>query len=73
MTISKEEFSEWKNDKVTMAIFQVLDTLRTGYMMQLANGATLGDKTAEETAKVVGRIQGINDLMLVDYEEDINV
>jgi len=65
MTISKEEFVQWKEEAVTQWVFRYLESQKQDYLEDLGNG-----KYSEEMQqKVVGRIQAYNDLLLIDWEE----
>lgn len=66
--ITAEEFKRWRNDKVTKKVFDTLTEQRANWMMYLANGRTIHKDTEVSTDFVVGRIQGINDFLLMEYE-----
>lgn len=68
--MTKAEFNEWKNHKVTQFVFDALKERQDGLKEFLANGGTLAnDAPKDATAAVVGRIQGINEVLMVEYEE----
>ena len=70
MEISKEEFQAWKDSKVTQAVLETLVQRREAFKEMLANGGTLAEDAPKgATAMTVGRIQGINEILLVEYEE----
>lgn len=69
--ITKEELEQWKNQRITIAVFDKLREYRNSYVSALSNGETLfykSDKTQAETARVVGVIFGIDLILEIDYE-----
>ena len=67
--ISKEEFKEWYGNKVTQFVLAKLAAERDGFMFSLANGRTIVKDPEFTTEYAVGRIQGINDFVLIEYED----
>lgn len=68
-SISKEEFKEWYGNKVTQFVIAKLTAERDGFMFSLANGRTIVKDPDFTTEYAVGRIQGINDFVLIEYED----
>ena len=69
-SITKEEFKEWYNSTITQFILSKLTSERDRWMFYMANGNTIRKDSEWTTDFVVGRIQGLNDFLLVQYEED---
>lgn len=67
--ISKEEFSAWKDNKVTRAVMQELVAQQQEMIMYLARGATIAKDADESTDLIVGRIQGLAKCLDVEYDE----
>jgi hypothetical protein len=69
--LTREEFNSWKENKVTQIVIKALSGLQNQLKDHLSAGGTLaGDGSAEvQTAATVGRIQGLNDFLLVDYDD----
>lgn len=74
MEISKDEFVEWKNHPVTKEIMLLLDDKKSKIRDVLSSGEILGDNTEKAVARLVGHLEGIDDLLNIQYgdEEDIN-
>lgn len=68
---SKAEFEVWKNDPVTKYIVSVLEETKTDVSNFLCNGGTLNKNSPMTTDYIVGRIQGLNDFLNVEYEEKV--
>ena len=67
--ISKEEYKQWRKSKVTEYVMQQMEIERERWMYFLANGRTIATDAEITTEFVVGRIQGINDFALIEYED----
>ena len=68
--ISAEQFAEWKEHPVTKEIFKDLKVVQKNIIDQMVNGATIGDNadaTHGLTNKVVGQLDGINQLLGIHY------
>lgn len=67
-----KEHQVWKTDPVTQVVFQEMREIRKGLAFSLVNGATLkgGPGTAEETAKVVGILYGIDLFLELTFDEE---
>ena len=69
MQITKEQFAEWRNSAVTVEVMKLIEQQRDDIVEFLANGGTLNKSSAVSTDFVVGRIQGLNELLNIEYEE----
>jgi hypothetical protein len=67
--MTKTEFVEWKNHPTTVEVFRLLTAARDDYKEFLANGGTVVKDSNVSTEMLVGRIQGLNDFLLIQYEE----
>lgn len=71
--ITAEQFAEWKEHPVTKEIFELLKMTRIDLQDRLAIGFT-ARLTAEETHgmthKIVGQIEGLNQLLNISYEDE---
>jgi ribosome assembly protein YihI (activator of Der GTPase) len=67
--ITKEEFSSWKDNKVTKAIMVGLSQRQADLKEFLANGGTMNPENGTSVDFIVGRIQGLNEILNVEYEE----
>ncbi len=71
--LSKETFGLWKTLPITQEIIKGLRAEKAVLIEALCSGQTLtGDAgtTAEETAKVVGMIKGIDLILNIEYEDE---
>ncbi len=71
--MEKEQFQEWKSHPVTIEIFK--EILKTKHVLEtyLSHGLTLAksaEETQSKTAKVVGNIEGLNQLLNISYQEE---
>ena len=70
--MNKETYQEWRNTSATVEVFAELDALKHALTDTLANGNTLSttaDETALLTARIVGKIDGLNQILGMDYED----
>jgi len=71
--ITKEQFSEWKTHPVTIEIYKEVKSAKQNLVLMLSEGATIG-VTAEDTHgltnKIVGQIDGLNQLLNLTYEDN---
>ena len=71
--ITKEQFSEWKIHPVTIEVYKEVDRAKQDLIFMLSEGATIG-VTAEDTHgltnKIVGQIDGLNQLLNLTYEDN---
>lgn len=70
--ISKEEFAEWENSKVTKFVLNIIKEQENMATEYLKNGGTLGKDAGFTTERVVGRIEGWNFVLNIKYEEEAN-
>lgn len=71
--ITAEQFAEWKEQPVTKEIFEALTDVKKSLVEKMAEGQTLGqsaDVTHGLTSKMVGQIEGLNQLLNISYEQD---
>jgi len=71
--ITAEQFAEWKEQPVTKEIFGLLKEVRADLTERLVNGHTLGqnaDVTHGLTSKLVGHLEGLNQLLNISYEQE---
>ena len=71
--MDKEQFHGWKNHPVTVEIMAKLEELKQSLTSDLASGhtlATTADETALLTARIVGKIEGLTQILGLDYIED---
>jgi hypothetical protein len=67
--ITKEEFKDWYTSKVTKLVLDQLRTLREELKEYIGNGGTLRKDSVISTEYAVGRIQGLNDVLGIQFEE----
>ena len=68
--MSEEQFHGWMNDNRTLEVFGKLGELKSFLSDRLTDGNTIcptASETALLTAKTVGNIQGINQLLGITY------
>lgn len=67
IVITPQELEEWKRGKVTKFVLNTLKEECNELSASLARGDTLqgGAGTVEETAKTVGKLQGLGYLLLI--------
>ena len=71
--ITKEQFEEWKTHPVTIEIFEEIEKAKQGLQDKIAEGLTIGyraDETHGLTNKIVGQIEGLNQLLNITYEDE---
>jgi len=72
--ITAEQFAEWKAQPVTKEIFVELQKVKQVLQDRLADGQTIGlqaDDTHGKTNRLVGQIDGINQLLNISYEQEV--
>ena len=72
--ITKEMFLEWKAHPVTIEVYEEVEKLISMLKDQLAEGTTLlqqADATHGATSRLVGQIEGLNQLLKLDYEDEL--
>ena len=68
--ITPEMFAEWKENPVTREIFRELNREKELLLGKVADGQTLGvtsDVTHGQTSRLVGQIEGINQLLEISF------
>ena len=74
--ISKEFMLEWLQHPVTKKVIKELSQAREDFRQVLTEGGMLDmtstEKTALQTARTVGRIEGLNLLLEIDIKENEN-
>ena len=72
--MTKDEFAIWKTMPETQDALKIVDEEIGELMASLGNGGTIDtesvDRTALNTAIVVGRIKGLNKLKELEHEEE---
>lgn len=71
--MNKEQFKEWKEHLITQEIFKALEQTKNMDIESLVEGNTLSadpGETAQLTARIVGKIQGLNQLINISYENE---
>lgn len=73
MNLSKEAFDEWKEHPVTKEVFQALKLVKQDLLVKVSTGATLGqsaDVTHGLTNRMIGHVEGLNQLLEIDFTDD---
>lgn len=71
--ITAEQFAEWREQSVTKEIFGELQMVKEDLQERLSSGQTLAqraDVTHGMTNKLVGQIDGLNQLLNISYVQD---
>ena len=71
--ITKEQFSEWKANPVTIEIYKEVERAKQSLVSMLSKGATIGqaaENTHGMTNRVIGQINGLNQLLNLTYEDN---
>jgi len=66
-----EQFTEWREHPITKEIFEALRETREMDIQSLVSGNTLctdPGETAQLTARIVGKIEGLTQLIDIGYE-----
>lgn len=73
--ITEDEVYDWLQNETTRKIRKLLGEMKAEYEKTLASGFTISamsaERTAIETAKVVGIIAGLNEFLLIDVKDNI--
>lgn len=64
--MNKEKFAEWKSHPATVEVFEEVVRVRNQLKEHITSGGTLGSEI--ETARLVGNIEGLNQLLNISYE-----
>ena len=71
--MNREQFAEWQSNPTTIEIFEKLEGVRADLEKGLASGQTLcttADETHGSTARMIGNIEGLNQLLDISFEDD---
>jgi hypothetical protein len=72
MELTKEAFEEWREHPVTKEIYTALEKVKVELLEKMADGITVGqsaDVTHGLTNRMIGHVQGINQLLGIDFSE----
>jgi hypothetical protein len=74
--VTKEQFMEWKVNPVTIEVYEEIRKMKESLKDKLSEGLTI-DYSAEgthgKTNKMVGQIEGLNQLLNLTYEDSEEV
>jgi len=68
-----EQFAEFKANPTTVEITKILTDLRDIWKENLANGSTLCTEVGETallTARIVGKIEGLDEFLELEYPKE---
>lgn len=71
--VTKEEFLEWKSHPVTIEVYAEIKRAKERLVTHLSEGATIGYEaqvTHGQTNKIIGQIEGLNQLLNLTYEDE---
>jgi len=71
--LTSEQFQEWKTNAVTTEILTELRKVRKIMESKLSNGNTIGQNAYEThgmTNRVVGNIEGLDQILNISFEGD---
>jgi len=71
--ITKAQFAEWKTHPVTIEVYTEIKKVVQDLKDKLSEGATISyeaDATHGLTSKMVGQIEGLNQLLNLAYEDE---
>jgi len=71
--VTKEQFIEWKTHPVTIEVYEEIKRAKQLLVTNLSEGATIGYEaqvTHGQTNKVIGQIEGLNQLLNLTYEDE---
>lgn len=71
--MTKEDFIGWRNMPITIEIYKKLEETKQILMEGLASGQTLStsaDETHGSTARMIGNIEALNQLLNISYEDE---
>jgi len=72
--MNKEQFHGWANHPVTIEVMAELRKLKESLSESLSSGGTVcttAEETALLTSRIVGKIDGLNQVLGLDYEEEV--
>ena len=67
VVVSKEEFLEWKESKVTQQVLAYVRAKREEMKEYLAQGGTIAPNAQLSTEALVGHLRGLDDILNIDY------
>lgn len=71
--VTKEQFNEWKTHPVTIEVYEEIAQAKQFLIERLSEGSTIGYEaqvTHGQTNKVIGQIEGLNQLLNLTYEDE---
>jgi len=71
--MTKEQYEEWKSNPTTIEVFKKITEVRDILKENLSTGMTLsdtGDMIVKSTARVVGNIEGLDQLLGMYFEDE---
>ena len=71
--VTKEQFLEWKEHPVTIEVYEEIKRAKQLLVDRLSEGATIGYEaqvTHGQTNKVIGQIEGLDQLLNLTYEDE---
>lgn len=73
--ITEDEVYDWLQNETTKKIRKLITEIKMEYEKSLANGFSItpssAERTAIETAKVVGIIAGLSEFLAIDLKDSI--
>ncbi len=72
--MTNETFQAWKSLSVTIEIYKKIEELKRTLEKAMGEGQTLcitADETHGSTARMIGNIEGLNQLLNISYEDEI--
>ena len=70
LKLSKDELNAWLDLATTEKIYELIVDKRQQYANLLLDGGTLGANVAQETARIVGIIAGLDIALNIEIEDD---
>lgn len=70
MEITREQFADWKDSPTTMAVMEQIEARKKELSMVICDGHSISDtadETAIRTARLVGNIEGLNQLLNIEF------
>jgi len=71
--MNKEQFAEWKSNPSTIEILKEIEGTKRNLLERLSSGETLGtnaDETHGQTARIIGTIEGLSQLLNISYADE---
>lgn len=74
MSITREQFEEWKAHPVTIEVYKEIKSVKETLEKDLGLGVTISSERADITqgltSRMVGQIAGLNQLLELEYEDE---